>query len=258
MSLDGKVVLVTGAGRGIGRGIALRLAREGADVVILEVDADNAAATAEEVRSLGRRALALGGDVRHASEVQRTVDEALAGFGHIDILVNNAGLFRDSPLLDFPLEDWDLLLGVNLTAMLLTARAVAPGMIERRWGRIVNMASMMAKVAFGRDAPYCASKAGVLGLTHSLAADLAPYNICVNALCPGNMMTKMLEQVDAAVAVRDHKAPGQFLDERAREIPLGRLGTPEDIAGVVAFLCGPDGGYITGQSIHVDGGLQMS
>lgn len=258
MTLQGRIALVTGAGRGIGRGIALRLGREGAAIAVIDLDGDNARQVAGEIEASGGRAIGLRVDVRHEAEVAEAVAHIHEALGPIDILVNNAGVYRDTPVVGSPLAEWALSLDVNLTAQWLCARAVAPDMIAQRWGRIVNIASMMANVAYGRDAGYCASKAGVVGLTHSLAAELAPYNICANAICPGNIMTSMLEEVDAAIAVRDKKEVGQFLAERPSQIPLGRLGTPDDIAGVVAFLCGPDGGYITGQSIHVDGGLYMT
>lgn len=258
MTLKGRTAFVTGAGRGIGRGIALRLAREGATVIVADVDEASTAQVADEIRALGSAAFPLRIDVRNEENVQAAVARARAEVGPITILMNNAGVYRDTPLLGSSLADWELSLAVNLTGQLICARAVVPDMIEQHWGRIVNQASMMSKVAYGRDAGYVASKTGVLGLTRSMAAELAPHNICVNALCPGNIMTSMLEEVDKAISVRDGLQPGQFLREQHKNIPLGRLGTPDDIAGVVAFLCGPDGGYITGQSIHVDGGLFMA
>jgi 2-hydroxycyclohexanecarboxyl-CoA dehydrogenase len=258
MTLEGHTALVTGGGRGMGRAIALRLAREGAQVIVGDVNEEGVAAVAEEIRAAGGQALALYLDVSREEQVNEAVQRARAALGPITILVNNAGIYRDTPLLTSSLEDWYASLAVNLTGQLLCARAVVPDMMAQRWGRIINQASMMSKIAFGRDYAYCASKTGVLGLTRSLAAELARYNICVNALCPGNIMTAMLEQVDQAIALRENKQPGQFLRERPQEIPLGRLGQPEDIAGVVAFLCGPDGSYITGQAIHVDGGLYMA
>ncbi|HLI88964.1 MAG TPA: SDR family NAD(P)-dependent oxidoreductase [Ktedonobacteraceae bacterium] len=258
MTLEGRTALVTGAGRGIGRGIALRLAREGAAVIVGDVDEGNVTQVAGEIRAAGGRALPLLLDVRTEAAVNAAVEQARSESGPITILVNNAGVYRSTPLLESSLEDWYLSLAVNLTGQLLCARAVAPDMIAQRWGRIINQASMMSYIAFGSDAAYCASKAGVLGLTRSMSIDLAPYNICVNALCPGNIMSPMLEMVDQAIAERDHKQPGQFLSERPKEIPLGRLGTPDDIAGMVAFLCGPDGGYITGQALHVNGGLYQT
>ncbi|GER85430.1 MAG: SDR family oxidoreductase [Thermogemmatispora sp.] len=258
LTLEGHTALVTGAGRGMGRAIALRLAREGARIAVADIDEQGTAAVAEEIRAAGGEALPIRLDVSREESVNEGVQQARTRLGPITILINNAGIFRDTPLLESSLQDWYLSLAVNLTGQLLCARAVVPDMIAQRWGRIVNQASMMSKVAFGRDYAYCASKTGVLGLTRSLAVELAGYNICVNALCPGNIMTAMLEEVDRAVAVREGKQPGQFLSERPRDIPLGRLGKPEDIAGVVAFLCGPDGSYITGQAIHVDGGLYMA
>lgn len=258
MTLEGRVAIVTGAGRGIGRAIALRLAQDGAAVVVADIDAAGAGAVAVEIRRLERGALPVRLDVTDEASVTAAVAQARSELGPIGILVNNAGIYRNTPLLTSSLADWHDSLTVNLTGGFICARAVVPDMAAQRWGRIVNIASFVSKVAFGRDAAYVASKTGVLGLTRSLAAELASSNICVNAVCPGNIMTHMLEQVDEAVTRHDGRPQGQFLAERPGQIPLGRLGTPDDVAGVVAFLCGPDGGYVTGQSIHVDGGLYMT
>jgi NAD(P)-dependent dehydrogenase (short-subunit alcohol dehydrogenase family) len=256
-TLQGRTALVTGAGRGIGRGIAYRLARDGTKVIVADMDANTAAETAQEIVNRGGEALPVELEVGSEVGVNETVRRVRTQVGPITILVNNAGIFRDTPVLG-PLHDWEQSLDVNLTGQLLCARAVVPDMIDQHWGRIVNLASMMAKTAFGRDIAYVASKTGVLGLTRSMAIELAPHNICVNALCPGNIMTAMLEEVDAAVTARDGMQQGQFLVERPQQIPLGRLGTPEDVAGVVAFLCSSDGDYVTGQSIHIDGGLYLT
>jgi NAD(P)-dependent dehydrogenase (short-subunit alcohol dehydrogenase family) len=258
MQLSGRTAFVTGAGRGIGRGIASRLAAEGAAVVVADIDEENAARVAHEIRTGGGRALPLRTDVSQESDFAAAGVRVREELGPVSILVNNAGIFRATPFMESPIADWDLSVAVNLRGGLLCARVFARDMIELRWGRIINIASIMSKVAFGQDAAYCASKAGVLGLTRSLAAELARYNICVNAVCPGNVITDMLETVDAAVAARDGLPPGQFMSDAARRIPLGRLGCPEDVAGLVAFLCGPDSSYITAQSIHVDGGLLMT
>jgi NAD(P)-dependent dehydrogenase (short-subunit alcohol dehydrogenase family) len=257
MTLQGRAALVTGAGRGIGQGIAHRLGRDGARVVVADMDLNTATQTAEEIKSRGGEALPVQIEVGSEDSVNEGVQRARFEVGPITILVNNAGIFRDTPVLG-PLRDWEQSLDVNLTGQLLCARAVVPDMMDQHWGRIVNLASMMAKTAFGRDVAYVASKTGVLGLTRSMAIELAPHNICVNALCPGNIMTAMLEEVDAAVTARDGMQQGQFLAERPQQIPLRRLGTPQDVAGVVAFLCSTDGDYVTGQSIHVDGGLYLT
>lgn len=258
MPLSGRTAFVTGAGRGIGRAVALRLAAEGAAVAVADVHQENAAQVAREIQARRGRALLLCVDVSDEGAVARAGVQVRNELGPVGILVNNAGIFRATPVLKSPLADWDSSVAVNLTGGLLCARAFARDMIELGWGRILNIASIMSKVSFGQDAAYCASKAGVLGLTRSLAAELAHYNICVNAVCPGNIGTAMLEVVDAAVASRDGLQPGEFLAAAARRIPLGRLGRPEDVAGLVAFLCGPDSSYITGQSIHVDGGMLMA
>jgi NAD(P)-dependent dehydrogenase (short-subunit alcohol dehydrogenase family) len=257
VGLTGRVALVTGAGRGIGRSIALRLAREGAAVLVADVDEDGARHVAAEIAAAGGTGLAVAMDVRSEDSVAAACAQGRQALGPIDILVNNAGVYRSTPLLAFPLEDWHLSLAVNLTGPLLCARAVVPDMIGRGRGTIVNMGSISSKTAFGQDAAYVASKTGLLGLTRTMAVELARYHITVNAVCPGNIHTHMLEEVDAAVTARDGLPRGRFLQERPAQIPLGRLGTPEDVAGVVAFLCGPDGAYITGHAIHVDGGLLM-
>jgi len=258
VTLEGRVAIVTGAGRGIGRSIALRLAREGAAVLAADIDEASAASVASEIAAATGRAASTHLDVSRDDSVAAAIAHGREALGPIDILVNNAGIYRDTPLLDSSRAVWDLTLAINLTGGVLCAQAAAPDMMARRWGRMVNIASILAKTAFGHDAAYAASKTGVLGLTRSLAAELGPYNICVNAVLPGNILTNMLQEVDAAITHREGKAPGQFIVERPRDIPLGRLGEPEDVAGVVAFLCGPDADYITGQTIQVDGGLFMA
>jgi 3-oxoacyl-[acyl-carrier protein] reductase len=159
------------------------------------------------------------------------------------------------PALKLSASEWDSALAVNLSAAFYAARALLPFMTAARWGRIINISSMMAATAFGEDAAYCSTKAGLLGLTRSLAAEFGPHNVCVNAICPGNVLTKLMEDAAVTIERRDGLERGSFLRQRAQAIPLRRLGSPEDIAAVVSFLCGPDADYVTGQAIHVNGGL---
>jgi len=159
------------------------------------------------------------------------------------------------PALDIDMKDWQMSLDVMLAGSFNMARHVLPYMKAAGWGRIINLGSLMSNTAFGEDPIYCTAKAGILGLTRSLAAEFGPYNICVNTLCPGNILTEMMEKVAANAEKRDGLQPGSFLAERAKAIPLRRIGQPEDVAKLASFLCGPDADYITGQSIHVNGGL---
>ncbi len=255
MSIEGRVALVTGGGQGIGRGIAERLAKDGATVAIADLNEETAAEAVAHIEAGGGKALAVVMDVSQETSVNEAVEKIVAEVGTVSILVNNAGIFRDTPGLEVSLDEWNFNLAVMLTGPLLCARTVGPGMIEQRWGRIINMASLMSFVAYGCDAGYCATKTGLLGLTRSLAADMAKHNVLVNAICPGNIMTSMLEETGRLVELRDGMEPGQFIRERSNDIPLGRLGQPEDIAKMASFLCSEDADYITGQSLHVNGGL---
>ena len=255
MSIKGRVALVTGAGQGIGRGIAQRLAKDGATVAIADLNEETAASVAGEIESSGGKAFPVKMNVAEEASVNQAVEKIVVEAGTVSILVNNAGIFRDTPAMEVSMDEWNFNLAVMLTGPLLCARAVGPGMIEQRWGRIINMASLMSFVAYGRDVGYCTTKTGLLGLTRSLAADLAKHNVLVNAICPGNIMTPMLEETGRLIELRDGKEPGSFIRDRANDIPLGRLGQPEDIAKMVSFLCSEDADYITGQSLHVNGGL---
>ncbi len=255
MSIEGRVALVTGAGQGIGRAIALRLAKDGATAVIADLNEETAASVVAEIENDGGKAFAVKIDVADEDSVNQAVGNIIERAGPVSILVNNAGIFRDTPAMEVSMKEWHFNLAVMLTGPLLCARAVGPGMIEQRWGRIINMASLMSFVAYGRDVGYCTTKTGLLGLTRSLAAELAGHNILVNAICPGNIMTSMLEETGRLVELRDGMEPGQFIRDRANDIPLGRLGQPEDIAKMVSYLCSEDADYVTGQSLHVNGGL---
>lgn len=244
--MSGKTALITGAARGIGKAIARRLACEGASVVISDVLGEAAAATAAEFKANRFSALALSADVTSAASMEETVAKTVEAFGSVDILVNNAGITKDGLLLRMSEEDWDKVLAVNLRGAFLATKAASRVMAQKRWGRIVNISSVVGLMGNAGQANYAASKAGLIGLTKSAAKELAGRNITVNALAPGFIQTEMTEK----------------LPERAREafltsIPLGRAGTPEDIAAAVAFLVSERAGYITGQVLQVDGGLLM-
>jgi NAD(P)-dependent dehydrogenase (short-subunit alcohol dehydrogenase family) len=258
MELDGQVAIVTGAGRGIGRAIALELAALGAAVSVAEVNEAAAAQTVAEVAQAGRRGLAIGVDVTSARDRQAMVQQTLQTFQRIDILVNNAGIYRSAPPLDITEEHWDTVLAVNAKAVLFCAQAVLPTMLAARRGVIVNIASMAGKVASPTGLPYAVSKAAVISLTRSLAAAYARDGIRVNCVCPGFVETEMWAQVDREVGVGQLGKPlGQYAAERIATVPLGRGAQPSDIANVVGFLTTSKAGYMTGQAINVTGGLVM-
>jgi NAD(P)-dependent dehydrogenase (short-subunit alcohol dehydrogenase family) len=257
--LDGQVAIVTGAGRGIGRAIALELARLGADVVVAEVEQASAARTAAELEELtGQRALALGTDVTRAEDRRAMVDETLHKFGRIDVLVNNAGIYRTMAPLEITEDHWDTVLDVNAKAVLLCAQAVLPTMQGAKRGVIVNLASMAGKVPSPTGLVYAVSKAAVISMTRSLAAGFAADGIRVNCVCPGFIDTDMWAQIDRELGVaRLGKRPGELIKERVATVPIGRIGQPQDVANVVGFLCSSKGAYMTGQAINVTGGLVM-
>lgn len=247
--------MVTGAAQGIGAAISARLARDGAALAVIDINPEKAEETAAVLRSSGARSLAKVIDVTDRSSVTEGVAGIAAELGPPAILVNNAGIYKSTPLLDTSPEIWELSLDVMLKGTLLMSQAVAPHMIRAGWGRIVNLGSMMGNVAYGEDLAYCTAKSGILGLSRSLSAELAKHNVCVNTICPGNILTPMLEQTARAIEQRDGLEADSWLQERGGNIPLGRLGLPEDIGNVVSFFCSEDAAYITGQSLHVNGGL---
>jgi len=244
--LDGKTALVTGAARGIGRAIAEKLAAEGADVVVCDLNRDWLSETEQAIVARGRRALALAADVGQAKSVQQTVDEALKAFGHLDILVNNAGITRDGFLVRMSEEDWDQVLTVNLKGTFLFTKAVSRGMMKQKFGIIVNLASIIGLIGNAGQCNYAASKAGVIALTKSAARELASRNIRVNAVAPGFIETKMTAVLPEAVR-----------DKMLNAIPMARFGLPDDVANVVLFLASPASAYMTGQVLSVSGGMVM-
>lgn len=246
MRLKGQVALVTGASRGIGRAVARRLAGAGARVYLAARDEAALNAVAGEIREEGGDARGARMDLRDPEEVQRVVRDILEGDGRIDVLVNNAGLRRDKLLVRIRPEDWEDVLAVNLTGAFHCLRNVVTGMSRQRYGRIVNVTSVVAFTGNAGQANYAAAKAGLVGLTKSAAREYASRGVTVNAVAPGFVETEMLAGMEARAR-----------QEIMGHIPLGRIGSAEEVAHAVAFLCAPEAGYITGQVLHVNGGLYV-
>jgi 3-oxoacyl-[acyl-carrier protein] reductase len=244
-TFEGRVALITGASRGIGRAIAMRLASGGATVVAA-ARGDNAGATAAAIAGTGGRAEAIALDVTDAAGVAAAVAGVLERHGRIDILVNNAGITRDQLMLRMKRDDWDAVIATNLTAAFTTIQAVLRPMVKQRSGRIVNVSSVVGQSGNAGQANYAASKAGLIGLTKSLALEVASRNITVNAVTPGLIDTDMTRAISAGAH-----------DEWAARIPMQRLGAPDDVAGAVAFLASDEASYITGHVLAVNGGMYM-
>jgi 3-oxoacyl-[acyl-carrier protein] reductase len=248
MDLSNKVAIVTGSARGIGRAIALKLAEVGADIVVNDIPAAAEALenTAGEIRALKRKALTVTADVSSAPDVARLIDTAAKEMGKIDILVNNAGVTRDQIIMRMTDEDWDTVLNIDLKSAFLCTRAVLRYMVKQRWGRIVSIASVVGIMGNAGQANYAAAKAGIIGLTRSIAKEVGSRGITANAIAPGFIETKMTEKLD--------DKQRQVLMQR---IPLGSIGTPADVAEAVAFLASEEAKYITGQVLQVDGGMGL-
>jgi 3-oxoacyl-[acyl-carrier protein] reductase len=244
--LENQIAVVTGAGRGIGRAIALKFASEGADIVCVSRTAENSEKVAGEVRALGRKAWALAVDVSDAGAVTAAAEKILADCGKVDILVNNAGVTRDGLLMRMSDADWDAVLNTNLKGAFLFTKAFTRSFVKQRSGRIINVASIIGLIGNAGQANYAASKAGLIGFTQSIAKELGSRNITVNALAPGFIETDMTAALGA-----DMKA------ELLKKIPLNSLGQPEDIANAALFLAGAGARYVTGQVLTVDGGMVM-
>jgi 3-oxoacyl-[acyl-carrier protein] reductase len=246
MELKGKVALITGGARGIGKAIAECFARKGADLVIADISSDSAAATAKELTALGIRASALKLDVSKSDEVAAAFGEIMKQFGRLDILVNNAGITRDGLLLRMKEEDWDAVISINLKGVFLCSKEAVRVMVKQKHGRIINIASVVAFMGNPGQANYSASKAGIIGLTKTTAREYASRGITVNAVAPGFIATAMTDAL--AENVRQ---------EMLKSIPAGAFGSADDVANAVAFFASPGSGYVTGQVIHVNGGMYM-
>ena len=245
--LDGKVALVTGGSRGIGRAIALQLATQGAKVAVNYAGNEaKALEVVDEIKAKGIEAIAIQADVSNADSVAKMVKEVITTFGSLDILVNNAGITRDNLIMRMKEDEWDDVINTNLKGVFNCTKAVTRQMMKQRSGRIINIASIVGVSGNPGQANYVAAKAGVIGLTKTTAKELASRNINVNAVAPGFITTDMTD-----------KLTDEMKTEMLKQIPLGRLGEPKDIAAIVTFLASEQGDYLTGQTIHVDGGMVM-
>ncbi len=246
MKLAGKVALVTGGAQGIGKAVGLLLARNGADIVISDINLEKAEETAKEVQALGRKALATKVDVAALGDVEKMVEAILTQFGKVDILVNNAGIARDKLILRMTEEDWDAVLNINLKGTFNCTKAVVRHMSKQKSGKIVNIASVVGEMGNAGQGNYAASKAGVIGFTKTIAREFAQRGINVNAIAPGYIETPMTDAL-----------PDKVKEELKRLIPMDRLGKPEDVAEAVLFLVSESANYITGQVLNVNGGIYM-
>jgi len=247
MRLKDKVALVTGAARGIGRAIALALASEGADIVIWDINIEEAQKASRDIEALGRRSLAQAVDVSNFSKAEEAVNKILDKFTKIDILVNNAGITKDNLLLRMSEADWDAVLNINLKGTFNCTKAVSRFMLKQRSGKIINIASIIGIIGNAGQANYSASKAGIIALTKTAAKEFASRNINVNAIAPGFIQTEMTA-----------KLPEKMKQNMLEMIPIARFGSPEDVAGVCVFLASQEANYITGQTIIIDGGMVMA
>jgi len=246
MRLKGKKAIVTGAGQGIGRSIALKIAQEGADTAIAEIDPDTGVNTAREVEALGRRSLSISVDVANREQVQSMVDQVLKAWKTVDILVNNAGFDRPGSLLKVREEDWDAVLGVHLKGTLNCIQTVAPHMIEKNYGKIVNVSSVWGKSGAVSEVSYSTAKAGIIGLTKSVARELGRYQININVILPGLILTPTIS-----------KMAEKYQSMIIENTPLKRIGQPEEVANVVAFLVSDEASFVTGAMVEVSGGWNM-
>jgi 3-oxoacyl-[acyl-carrier protein] reductase len=246
LKLKGRVALITGAAQGIGKSVALLLAQNGADIVVSDINLEKAEETAKEIESIGSKAIAIKVDVANLKDVERMVESILEKFGKIDILVNNAGITRDKLILRMTEEDWDAVLNVNLKGTFNCTKAVVRHMAKQRSGKIVSIASVVGEMGNAGQVNYSASKAGVIGLTKTIAREFAQRRINVNAIAPGYIETPMTEVL-----------PEKVKEELKRLIPMERLGKPEDVAEAVLFLVSEESNYITGHVLNVNGGIYM-
>ncbi len=246
MRLEGKKAFITGAAQGIGKAIALGMAKEGADIGVADVNIESAGKTADEIRALGVKSIAIRLDVSRQNEVSSAFEMFTKEFGALDILVNNAGITRDNVLLRMKEEDWDAVLSINLKGSFLCSKEAVKIMAKQRSGRIISISSVVAFMGNPGQVNYSASKAGLIGLTKTIAKEYASRGIRANAIAPGFIQTAMTDVLSEAVK-----------EEMKKAIPLGQFGTPEDVTNAVIFLASREADYITGQVLHINGGMYM-
>jgi len=269
--LTGKVTIVTGSAQGIGKAVALRLAHEGADLIVADINKEKAEQTAREIRAFDHRAMVYPINLANVEQIQPMVDKVVTEFGRIDILVNVAGVAQTKPFLEITQDDWDRVIDINLKATVFCIQSVGKQMIKqvpeevkkagkanRSYGKIVNFSSISGRHGRALQIAYAASKAAIISITQSAALALTPYNINVNAIAPSMVRTDMWEQIDKQYSRILDIVPGRSMEEFIKRIPLKRAGSPEDMAAAVAFLCSSESDYITGQTLNVDGGFEMS
>ncbi|MDI6731186.1 MAG: 3-oxoacyl-[acyl-carrier-protein] reductase [Candidatus Margulisbacteria bacterium] len=246
MQLKDKVALITGSAQGIGKSIAVAMAKEGANIIISDVNLELSSQTAAEIQALGVKAISLKLNVTDPADIEAAIKQAMPQMGKIDILVNNAGITKDGLFIRMKKEDWDAVIGINLTGVFNVSKIIAPLLMKQRWGRIINLASIVGQMGNFGQANYAASKAGLIGFTKTLARELASRGVTVNAIAPGFIQTAMTDNI-----------PEDVKQKMLENIPMGKLGQPEDIAAAAVFLASHAAEYITGQVIAVNGGMYM-
>jgi len=259
MRFTSQVIMITGAASGIGAAAALQFAKEGARAIIgIDLNKELLNQTMKECLEAGVETLSFEADVRDAEMADQIFLRILARFNRIDVLVCSAGLYSGAPLVEVSLNEWQKILDINLTGTFLYNQRVSPILMNQRGGSIVNISSMAGKISWPASAQYSASKSGVIGLTRSVAMELAPYQVSVNALCPGNTVTAMVKKVAEKVGAREGMTGEQWLQMRANDCPMKRLASPNEMAAIILFLASKESRYITGQAISADGGMVLN